>query len=455
MTNLLSGLSIALSSLQANQAAMSVVEHNVANANTPGYRRQSAVLRASQSVLYLTGPSNAVGGGVTVDMVRRYSDDLLDAQYRQYSGDASRWGTENDILTQVESLMQETDKNGSLTAQLDAFWSSWQTLSTDPTSLAYREDLLDKTQALVGSVNSRASMLISSQSDQNNSILSDIKEINTTAAQIADLNKQISHALSTNEQPNDLLDQRDQLLDRLADISGAKGNLQSDGTMMVTLGGHTLVVGTTSSKINEDLGIDSTGKTNLKWADNADFKPTTGELLGYIDARDNVIPGTLASLNQFATTLIGAVNNIHTDGYDLNGDPGTALLTGTNALDMRLAITDPELVAASSQAVANSGDGEIARQISALQNTQIFTNATANQFYNQMVTHLGLVIQQGQSDASSYKLAASALNSQRQSISGVSLDEEAANMVKFQRAYQAAAKVMSTVDDMLGTLMNM
>jgi flagellar hook-associated protein 1 FlgK len=328
-------------------------------------------------------------------------------------------------------------------------------LSTDPSSLAYREDLLDKTQALVGSINSRASMLISSQSDQNNSILSDVKEINTTAAQIADLNKQISHAISTNTQPNDLLDQRDQLLDRLADIAGAKGSLQSDGSMMVTLGGHTLVVGTTTSKITEDLGIDSTGKTNLKWADNADFKPATGELLGYIDARDNVIPGTLANLNQFATTLIGAVNDIHTDGYDINGAPGTALLTGTNALDMRLAITDPKLVAASSQAVANSGDGEIARQISALQNTQIFTNATANQFYNQLVTHLGLVIKQGQSDASSYKLAASALESQRQSISGVSMDEEAANMVKYQRAYQAAAKVMSTVDDMLGTLMNM
>jgi flagellar hook-associated protein 1 len=458
MANLFSGINTALTSLQANQEAMQIVEQNVSNANTPGYHRQSAVFHANpaaaiHSGIFQTPSTQAIGGGVTVDQVKRYSDDLLDAQYRKYSADSSQWQSENSVISQAESLLNETGDN-SLINQMDAFWSSWQTLTTDPTNTSLRQDVLDKAQGLAGALNSRTQMLQSTQTDQNDSILERVKEINTNAAQIADLNGQIAHTISTGGQPNDLLDQRDQLLDRLSEISGAKTSLQDNGEVMVSIGGHILVNGQTVTGLNETLGINPAGAVNMTWADGAAFSPPSGEIKGLVTARDTIIPQQIQGLNQLAAGLIANVNAIHTTGFDLNGTAGTNLFSGTDASNIALAITDPKLIAASSSNLVNSGDSEIARQLSALQSKQIFPNATADQYYNQQATNLGLIVQQTSSDANSSSLAKDALTSQKDALSGVSLDEEAANLVKFQRAYQAAAKVMTTIDSMLDTLIN-
>lgn len=151
MSTLFSNLSIALSALLSHQRAIEVIEHNVANANTPGYRRQEAVLSAatptSPNLFKFGGGSGQIGSGVQVDMIRRYSLDFFDRRYRSEVARAKTWETRSEILKQAEIALGETSEN-SLLAHLDAFWSGWLRLSSDPTNTALRADLLEATRNL-------------------------------------------------------------------------------------------------------------------------------------------------------------------------------------------------------------------------------------------------------------------------------------------------------------------
>ncbi len=460
MPSLFSGINIALQSMLAHQHSVQVIEHNVANANTPGYRRQEVQLGASHPYhppgIYQAVQAGQIGTGVVAESVRRFNLEYFDNRFRQELASSHQWESFHGVLQQIEGTLAETGPEGIL-AHLDAFWAGWQTLSNDPGNLAARQDLRIRAEMLTNGLNRRAEALIDIRKDQDELISQNVDEINIIAEQIAGLNAEISHVLSIDDQPNDLLDERDRLLDRLSELTGASSNLQENGEVLVSIGGHALVVGKNTFTLETAADPSNDNLTAITWADGKSFTPPNGELVGLLAIRDTEIPNIMTALDEFASTLVSEVNAIHQTGYGINNDTTLDFFSGTDALSIGLSSDIDDLESIATAAAADTpGDGSIASQIAALQQDLIINSdsQTLNQYYTDQVASLGLKITDAASKTENRQLVLNSLTYQRESVSGVSLDEEAANLIKSQRAYQASARLVTVLDEMLDRIIN-
>jgi flagellar hook-associated protein 1 len=459
MPTLSSGIQVALSALLAQSQTIEVIEHNVANANTPGYRRQSAVLSTSDPVQVYGMDrgfgAGQIGSGVTVDAIKSYSLNFFDDRYRSNSAETSNLTTQKNVLSQLEVTLSETTDNG-LVNKLDGFWSSWQSLAADPSNTSLRSNVLSQAGALSTAFNQRAQQLSALQADQNQTISSRVDEINSVASQIAGLNGEIARINSIGEHPNDLLDKRDLLLDRLSEIAGATSAVQKNGAVVVSIGQHFLVTGQNTSTLQAAPDPANSNLAQISWQDGKSFQPSSGELKGLLYARDSVIPDQRARLDQMAKILATNVNQIHAAGYGQDGSTGLNFFNGTDALSIQV---NPNLTS-TNMAVASStdeaGNGDVAEAIAAMKSSKWMSGSTQtlSDFYTGQVAALGQLVQRVTDSASQSKLVNSALDAQRESVSGVSLDEEAANLAKAQKAYQAAARVMTIYDELLDRIIN-
>ena len=464
MSGLFSGLNIALQALLSNQQAIQVVEHNVSNVNTPGYKRQEAVLIAAPpyTVPTLRGLviPGQMGTGVLVDRIRQFNLEFFDGRYRNELAETKHWELKGNVLTQVEFTLAETSDDGIL-PKLDAFWSGWQALSNDPTNMSLRADLRERASILTKALNTRAESLRSIQSDQNLALIQRVAEINSDATQIARLNTEILKVKSAGGEPNDLMDQRGELLNRLAEISGAVTNIQDDGEAIVAIGGHSLVIGSSTFGLSTEPDTTNNNLTRIYWtADNRDLNTPSGELAGLLEARDQIIPEQMAGLDELAQTLVTQVNALHVAGYGLTPTARNNNFfnpTMTSALSIRLSsdIDDLANIAAASNPDA-PGDGNNALAIGNLQDSLLMNSntSTINQFYTMQIANLGLQLQTANTRAKDRNDIVNSLNTLQESVSGVNLDEEAANLVKFQRAYQAATRMVTVIDEMLDKIIN-
>ena len=338
---------------------------------------------------------------------------------------------------------------------MDEYWGTWQKLAGDPEDSAFRQDVMSKAEDLAKSFNSRALSLQNTRVDQNMAIIERVGDINDMAQQVADLNEQIAQVLSTGGQPNDLLDSRDMLLDKLAKITGAASYEQDNGHVNVSIGGHFLVIGTTSYQVSTTKN--SENLVELEWDDGAAFQSVEGELLGLFEGRDEIIVDQMDRLDELASVIIQSVNNLHTIGYGLNNDTGYDFFTGTDALSM--AFNSAEITVdnvATAEGPDSPGDGNLAGRIADLQNALLFHSGTATikEVNNERIGALALKVKQVDNLAKDHELVKDALYSQREQVAGVSLNEEAADMVKYQMAYNAASRLMTAMDEMLNTVIN-
>jgi flagellar hook-associated protein 1 FlgK len=464
MSGLFSGINIALQALLSNQAAMQVVEHNVANANTPGYRRQEAVMAAAPPYTLPTlrgqvSPGQ-LGTGVLVDRIRQFSVEFFDGRYRRELAETSRWDVQHDVLQQVEATLSETTED-SLLSKLDDFWGSWNALSNDPTNMAFRSDLKESAEALAGALNWRAESLIKIRKDQDLAVVERVDEINTAAEQIARLNAEIVKVTAAGNQANDLMDERDSLLNRLAELSGAVASVQDDGSALVSIGGHSLVFGSTTFTLSTEPDNTNDNLAKIVWAeDGKDLNVSSGEIAGLINARDEVIPSQLAGLDQVANSLVTQVNALHYNGYGLDGTTTGQYFFNpayTDALSIRLStdIDDPANIAAAENG-SSPGDGNNAVAIGEIQNALVMNSntSTINQFYTSQVADFGLEVKGALTRAQDRQTVVDSLDTLRESVSGVNLDEEAANLVKYQRAFQAATRLVTVLDEMINQIIN-
>jgi flagellar hook-associated protein 1 FlgK len=453
MGTLLGSMSIALSGIQADETAAQVTSNNIANASTAGYDRQVPILEESDP---MDVGGFMLGGGVTVESVQSIRDNVLNLRLNQETQQQSSLNTYINGMQQVESVFNEASGVG-LSSAIDGFFNSIQALSADPSNSTLRQAVLDAGGTLAGGFNSASAQMKAIQSGIDQDVSQTVGQINGLTSQIAALNQQITSFQGVGQGSGDLVGQRDEALSQLSSLVGGSTISADNGSVTVTAaGGSPLVVGNQAFQLT--TGVDATtGMTQVySQGTNITARITGGSLAGDIQVRDQEIPALQDSLDNLAASLISNVNSANAKGYDLNGAQGgdfftpfTSSTPGSNqgaAASMSMYITDPSKVAASSDGSAGSS-GNL-QNFTNVQTQSIIDGQTAQSYYANFVGGIGNNISTASASAEAAGLVVRQLQTQQSSVSGVSLDEEAANLMQYQRSFEAAAQVVSAIDEM-------
>jgi len=445
-------------SLLANQRALQVVSQNLANANTPGYSRQEAVLET-------TSPIGAgglqVGTGVTVAHVRRLTDNFLEQQIMLSQQDLGRLQAQANSDVRLEGLFHDSNDQG-INHQLNEFFNALRGVAGNPQGQTERTLLLTQAATLAAQFNQADAGLVQLRSDLNRQVSQTITDVNRLTSQIAVLNGKIMEAETPGQAANDLRDQRRQLLNELAqriaihtfeDPSGQVQVFVGRGSILIERTG-TIPLGTVASAANDGL-LSVTYK-----GDDLTALIGNGSLQGLLVARDVAIPDLQNRLNVLATSLVSEVNRVHVAGYALDGTTGNNFFTPTGVMDaaknLTVALTDGRKIAASSTQAGLPGENHTALAMIALQSQAqaALGDATMTSYYATTASTVGATAQATRHDLSAQEGIRNQLDSRRGEVSGVSLDEELTRMIQFQRAYQAAARVIVTADELFQTLLD-
>ena len=456
-------LETAYRGLISQQRAVDTSNHNVANANTPGFSRQRVLFTPTAPytvpAFNRSALAGQVGTGATVAAITRVREYVFDFQLRVQSealGDAS---TRVTTYTQLEGIFNEPGENG-LGALLDRFWRTWQAVTNQPEDLAARASLVQESTTLAANLNRIRQQLGQLREDLIQKLTLQTGEVNSIAERVAALNAQITAAIATGQNPNDLVDQRDLLLDQLAQFTGVTARTLPNGAVNLYLGGYPLVDQDQSFALKVVI---SGGTASIAWqASGSAAAIQRGSLTALLDLHNTVVPGLLAQVESIRDALANKVNALHQTGYGLTDTlpppPGRDFFEILPSGDLRVnpaLVSDPALIAASS-APGAPGNNDVARQIADLRYALVMNSntATVNDFYNALIAKLGGDSRQAQVAKENQETLVQAIDRQRQEISAVSIDEEMANLVKFQHAYQAAARAITAVDEMLDRIIN-
>ena len=486
MPGLNSSLNIALSGLQAQQSALNVVGHNIANVNTPGYTRQRANISSGQALIQ---GDVYYGSGANVTSVQGIRDRFLNLQITQETAKQSGAETRYTAVNSVSSLLGDTGTTG-ISAQLQAFFQSFSDLAARPEDTSLRTNVLGKAQNLVTSLQTQYQMLDTQRSNADQAVGSLVGQVNTLTTQIAQLNQSITSA-SSPDANNDAIDQRQALTDKLASLVGINVVEGSKGEYQITLdsGAGVLVSGSSSYdlvakrpgtltdnylQVASDMGgtlVDVTAKIK------------DGQLGANLDLRDNLLVGFQAQLDQISAGVARSVNLTHEAGFAQNGLTtnqsfflNASVANGANGLPTSIAATpalksgsgwtdfykgmtkllavnsalvaDPSLIAASANGSAGDNSNALAMAQLGSANATVDTGSGTTGFtgaIGALITDLGTQTQNYSAQSTTQQHLVSALQTQRDSISGVNLDEEASNLMMLQRGYQASARFLSVI----------
>ena len=453
MSGLFGTLSIALSSLNVSQDEMAITANNVANVNTAGYSRQVADVAAGAPI---TIGGHTFGTGVVLQKIESLRDPLLEIQLNLETQNQSKLTTE---LTQLQRAQtQFGSETAGIGADITNFFSSVQQLSPDPSSLPLRQGVLGAANTLATDFNNAAISLQVQRSSVDQTAVLSVSQVNSLTAQIATVNQQISKLQGANQDTGALVDHQTTLIRSLSQLVDVQVVPTDNGISVTTSNGTALVSGSLSFALSTKLG---SGGVQHIMAGSQDITAslTSGSLAGLIQIRDTEIPSLQSKLDQLASGFANALNTANAQGYDLNGNKGGNIFVppavgGVGAAAaLTVSMTDSALIAASSDGTPGS-NGNLA-VISAVANQVVANGQTPLSAYSSIVFQVGSDTANTSAEADSSLLILQQLQNQRGSISGVSLDEEAANLVKFQTAYQAASRVVSVIDSLLSDALNL
>ncbi|WP_432978658.1 flagellar hook-associated protein FlgK [Dactylosporangium sp. CA-233914] len=460
-----SGLNTALSALYAQRRALDLTGQNIANANTEGYSRQRLELSPVEALSTPARWSTArgAGDGVRITDVTRLHNEFMTNRTRAERGLNEYLQAQSAAYANVEQTLGEPSDTG-LQSQLSNYWSAWSDVANRPGDTSARTQLLARAGTITDTMHATRQNLDNLFGATREQLAADIAVVNQTSAGIAELNQRIVLARNGNLPTNELSDQRDTLVLRISALTGASGQLNEDGSVNVALGGNLLVQGdivrdlqAVGSTTVDGIGINP---VRVQYADNASPAGiTTGKLAAHLQVLTRTIPDAVAGLDSIANTLITTVNAQHQLGYDISvtppsstptPQPGGPFFSGASAKDIAVAITDPAKIAASSTP-ATPYQGDNANAMAAVaQDPQ-----GADTQYRDFVVGIGIQAQTVNRRATAQQVISDDATAAEQAESGVSLDEEMTNMILYQRAYEAAAKVVSTIDTTLDSLINM
>lgn len=456
MSNM-SSLTTALSALYAQRRGLDVTGHNIANANTEGYSRQRVDLVANGGPIThaLFSKWNGVGQGVDVAGLTRMRDEFLESRALQEHAVLGELNTSQQLMARIELGFGEPSDLG-LAAQFNDFYASWGDVANNPTDMAARRALLESAQTLTSNLRGSSQALTALREDMVGQVGAQVAEINGMAKAIAELNDNIVNNTNSGLSPVDLLDQRDLLVSKLSELVGVTVKQTEGGGVHVFVGGTAIVRGSSSEEL---VVTDDAGPPRLAgvaWAKDG-YPATTsgGSLTALLNGANYTLDGAngyLAKLDAIAVSLRDTVNAVHTGGKDLYENAGQDFFTGSGAADIEISSAlraDPRLLAAAA-AGAGYADNTNALALAALSGDADGPDA----LYRAMIVELGVETQAVNRRAGIQYEVTRQVDAARDSQAGVNLDEEMTNMLAYQRAYEAAARFMTAIDQVLDTLVN-
>ncbi len=505
MTSTFGGLEIAKRSLFTQQIAQQTTGQNIANANTQGYTRQTVNMVASRPLeapgLSRSNTPGQLGQGVEFDSITRIREKFLDDQYYNENKSLGDFSTRKDTLEKIETIFNEPSDTGIRTTVAN-FWNAWQELSKTPDDLTARSLVKERALALTSTLNDTSKKLSDLSKDLTSNLDVQAKQADSTLTQIVNLNSEIFKIEGLGNNANDLRDQRDLLVDKLSKVMNLTVTEDQKGYVL-KMGNTELVNGTTKSATIDINFFESNFGGELK----------SGQAYGLIQSRDSFVKSYQDDLNNLVKTIatgktevtlpkgtmlpsgvtldgvdgnsytgtlasdtkvyVNGINQLHQLGYSLDDKQGEAFFTFQDGAEAQTVTVNPDIVGDVSKIAASTGyyidsngnqkvlkgNNELALAIAGLKDgTFSFDNTTnattADDFFNSIIGELGVQAQNASNQTDNQQALVNQIDTRRQSVSGVSLDEEMSNLLKFQHAYNAAARVMTTFDQMLDKVIN-
>lgn len=451
MFSLLGALSTAMSGLRAQQGAIQTAANNIANTNTPGYARRRVVLQ--EQVAY-GGSFAAMGNGVQLTSVRSLRDSVLELRLHEETQSYGESEAYVSMMQKAEVLFGDAD--GALGNELGAFFDAMQNLSTDASSVPLREGVLTAAGNLASAFRTTSQQLVALQGNISRAVKQAVEEVNELAPQIAALNAAIHEARSESD-ASALEDQRTLLIRKMAELTSVSVMESNEGVTLTTANGVPLVLGSHSYALEAVPGAN--GSTHVSAAgEDITSELTEGKLGGLLRARDVTIPGLLTDLDELAYGFATTVNSIHHGGFDLSGNAGGDFFAQPEQVSgaagsMTVALSNARQFAASMDG-STGGSANLARLL-AVRDTAVVDGKSPVACYSAIAFRIGSELKHEEAEVAASEMVLQQLQTQRDAISGVSMDEELADLLRFQRAFQAAARVVTVVDELTEVVMNM
>ncbi len=455
MSSLASVMDSSLTAMFAAQIGLATTSHNIANSDRPGYSRQENLVAARAALLM---PYGAIGTGVNVQGIRRARDEYLQMNLRTQTARLASYSATDSTLYEVENILGSVD-NDHLGGALSNFFKAWSDLATPPFDDSHKDSVLAMAKSLVDDFHNISSSLDETDRNIEVAVQQEIVSLNNMLGQVSDLNGQIMAAEIGGATANDLRDQRDYLLTQISEIAEVTTHERDDGSLDVILNGRTMVTRDTVQQFTTQYDQTSQGyrmtvvtQENLRSVILPD-----GRLKGLLDSRDTHVTDIREQLDAVAKQLVDSVNALHVQGHTASSS-GLPFFSGDSMHTIAInpfIENDSRLIATSRSGEA--GDNDLALEIAALANHGIGGEGSESvgDRYRAMLIDLA-------SQRSSYEFlvdnqqsAVNTVQAKIASTSGVSLDEEGANMLRYQNTYGAAAKVIATVQQLYDSLLNM
>lgn len=483
MSGLFGTLYTANKGLMASQTSLHTVGHNLANANTRGYSRQRVEQKADMAFNFVG--VGQLGTGVRMTGIHRVVDNFTVKHIRQENSIYNKYGAKSDILGQIETIFNEPSDVG-VNFNLGEMFDAWQELSKNPESLTAKNIVVEKSKTLAETLNHMSRQLNGLKDSTKELIGQNVLEFNSIVDKLEALNKQIFSVEVKGQVPNDLLDERDLLLADLSSIANIDASFDKFGRVEVSVkdeaGGKIVVLGkdAAGNDVKETMFVDDDGKTiSIGEADPDDpTKPIdpnnvvkieveSGQIAGNIEALEE-IEGRIKDLNEFAGMMADEINKVHT--LDKDGNPiadienifvspdGTDITAGNIKVNDEI-IEDPSKIIAGAKKDGPDGDGSRALAMAGLRNKKIGEvggkgGTTIEGAYSNITIKVGISKEYADNMVDNQEVLLDHLELRRESTSGVSINEEVTNMIKFQSAFDANSRVITVLADMLDTLIN-
>ncbi len=455
-----SSLNTAVTGLYAAQRAMDVTGQNIVNANTPGYSRQRVTLSeigsaTSSSLFTGGGTSNA---GVSVAAVARIRDAFVEGARASAGGRQAALTSQTGTLTGVQQLLAEPGETG-LQSTMDAFYSAWHDLANHPEDVAAGSVVIQRGISVTDQLHAISNGIAGQWATAHDALGDVLAQANQAARDLSDVNAKISAGLAAGRPVNELMDQRDLLARSLGTLLGGTSSIAADGQASISVGGVAMVSGSTFQQFRLAGAASSGGAAAsppaLMWGTTT-VPVGSGSAAGYLAVLGTDLPTLAARVDSVATSLRDLVNGVHQGGYQADGTPGGPFFDGTDAASLVVVPTAPAQLAVTQAAGTIDGAnamamGDLADDRTAL--TTLGRNGPSAQ-WRDLTTLVGVRVQSLKNASTVQDAVVSAADAAVQSDSGVNIDEEMTNLLQYQRAYQASARLITTIDEMFDTLVN-